>query len=527
MASRWYFSAAGTIAGVEPAYDAGWNYTTEASRRALLAAKSASESLTIGTQIGPWTATAGQTALDRQYISEPLKAQTISGTFKGQVMTREYATTDNVDRLFVAVKVVSNDGTTVRATLFARANATTTLEFISNVTHRNKRIADGDTLSSYDCTDGDRLLIEIGYSNSTAGTTPEASARWGAPTGTNDLPENETQTTAGVGWIEFSADIGRLFTFTPSDGVALGGAASTQKINVYTASVSGGTTLAGAAEISKVHVFTASVSGGTDLAGAADTLYEPNSSNTYTYSPSGGVSLNGDAATVKVSVYTASVSGGVTLAGEAAIARTLVASASGGVTLSGSAATSEIAVYTATVSGGTAIGGAAALARTYSPAASGGTVLAGAAATSYLPAGSTEYPYTATGGVTLNGTAVTQYVEAAPQLQDSSGGGGYVVNRPRRIPTFRGVELPDPWKRYTYTGSGGPKLGGSAAVSHRKVFGWFGAGKMALGGEAKTYKPKRIRFTGSGGPRIDGKSLSFMFSPVLDEQEALELLVLD
>jgi hypothetical protein len=211
-----YFSAASSTHGITPSFDAGWNYTSEALRRDLLTAKSAGESLTIGTQIGPWTATAGQTALDRQYISGQLQAQTISGTFTGQLMTREYATTDNVDQLYVAVKVISSDGATVRATLFAFANATTTAEFINNATHRNKRIADGDALSSYTCIEGDRLLIEIGYRNSTAGTTPEGSARWGAPSATGNLPANETQTTDGVGFVTFSGTI--LFYTPPASG---------------------------------------------------------------------------------------------------------------------------------------------------------------------------------------------------------------------------------------------------------------------------------------------------------------------
>jgi hypothetical protein len=205
--TRLYFSAASDTTGITPSFDGGWNYTTEAVRRDILTAKSASESLTVGVQIGAWSNTAGQTALDRQYLSGPLQAQTISGTFKGQLMVREYNNADNVDRLFVAVKVVSSDGATVRATLFSLANASTTAEFINNATHRNKIIANGDALSSYTCIEGDRLLVEIGYSNSGSGTTPEASAKWGAPSSGSDLPENETQTTDGVGWLEFSGNV--------------------------------------------------------------------------------------------------------------------------------------------------------------------------------------------------------------------------------------------------------------------------------------------------------------------------------
>jgi hypothetical protein len=576
VASRWYFSAAGTIAGVEPAYDAGWNYATEASRRALLAAKSASESLTIGTQIGPWSNTAGQTALDRQYISEPLKAQTISGTFKGQVMTREYATTDNVDRLFVAVKVVSNDGTTVRATLFARANATTTVEFINNVSHRNKRIADGDALSSYDCIDGDRLLIEIGYSNSTAGTTPEASARWGAPTGTNDLPENETQTTAGVGWIEFSADVGRLFTFTPTDGVVLSGAATTSYevgTTVYTFAPSGGVTLAGAATVERVNVWSVTPSGGVTLAGAAGiaATYAPLVSGGVTlagtaplattraypvsggvelagtgtiavaYAPpvAGGITLAGAAATeyavAGVTEYPYQPSGGVTLGGAAAVATAVVVLPSGGIELSGAAETLTVAVYTAAVSGGVTLGGTAAIAVSRAlqtaggvvlsgtaglsvglvPSVSGGVTLAGAASTIYIEAGTaTDYVYLPSGGLTAVGSATTEYRPFRRAASGGGGGGGRTAH-PAGL-----------WRRpveYVHRVSGSVALSGAATTYQPLNVQVIGGSVVSLGGAADVRFPIRsyrsvVRF----GVRPQGRSS--YFSPVNDEREALALL---
>lgn len=204
MATRLYFSAAVNSTTLTPTVDAGWNYTSEKVIRSLLLEKNTTETSTDGVQIGPWTATAGQKALDRQYISPPLAPQTISGTFKGQVMVKEIVATDNVDQLYVVVKVINSAGT-VAGTPFAFANATTTLEF--GTVSTNKKIADGDALTSYQCAYGDRLLIEIGYSNSTAGTTPEATGKWGAPAATADLPEDETATTVGVAWVEFSMNI--------------------------------------------------------------------------------------------------------------------------------------------------------------------------------------------------------------------------------------------------------------------------------------------------------------------------------
>ncbi len=490
MATRLYFSAAASTSGLTPSFDAGWNYNSEALRRDLLRAKSAGESLTIGTQIGPWTATAGQTALDRQFISAPLAAQTISGTFAGQVMAREYATTDNVDQLYVAVKVINSSGTVV-ATLYALGNATTTLEFISNVSHRNKRIADGDALTSYACASGDRLLVEIGYRNSTAATTPEASAKWGAPSSGTDLPQNETQTTDGVGWIELSGNLAWLYTATVSGGVTLSGVASTLKNSVFTASVSGGATLFGSATTSHLAVNTYSPSGGATLSGSATTSYEAASGSTFTYSPSGGVVLAGSAAIART--ITAQVSGGVTLSGTASTTRTFARSGTGSVTLAGAATTARVVVQTALVSGGITLAGAAGiakgrvfapsggitlsgaatLARTRAIATTGGVTLSGAAATSLVLAGAaTEYPYTGSGGIEFGGVAATSRVSATAYEVTPDFMGSHFV-----APLIELDRTPPPVKwTYSYSGKKRVGLAGTAvsalvSVKHYQYFG--------------------------------------------------------
>lgn len=224
MATRFYFPLTTPPDGAITPSLAAWNYTTEVLRRKMVTAKPTGDAITQGSQIGPWTATAGQTAVDRQYISAPLAAgQTISGTVAAQVMVREFATTDNVDRGLLAIKVVSADGATLRATLLALGNYGPTLEFISNATCRNKTFADGDAITTYTPTiEGDRIVVEIGYQNSTAGTTPEAAAKYGG--NATDLPVNETQTTNGAPWIEFSANL--TFQSLTGTGAVTAGAAT-------------------------------------------------------------------------------------------------------------------------------------------------------------------------------------------------------------------------------------------------------------------------------------------------------------
>jgi YD repeat-containing protein len=196
--SRVYFST--TAESVAPAFHSQWNYTSEAARYKLSKTKGTSI-VAAGTRIGPWTT--GTLALDRQYVSDPLAAQTISGTVRGYMMMREYAGTDDVGYAYATMKVVSNDGTTLRGTLLTLSVYQGSFsEFINNASHKNETIFSSTTsITSLAVQDGDRLVIEIGYSDLT-GSSPEASSMWGenAP----DCATNETDTTACAGWVEFT-----------------------------------------------------------------------------------------------------------------------------------------------------------------------------------------------------------------------------------------------------------------------------------------------------------------------------------
>lgn len=212
MPTRFWFPL-DTLPDVNPPFQGAWGATAEALRRCLVTTKGAS-AITVGTQIDI-AAGAGSNALDRQYTSARLAAgQQVGGrALTGQLMVREYATTDNVDRELIWAGIVSADGQTLRTTLLSLANYGPTLEFINNATHRNKTLADGDLLQgTYVTVAGDRLVFEFGPSNSTAGTTPQASAKWGE--NATDLPVNETQTADGAGWIEIS---GSTLVFLPPD----------------------------------------------------------------------------------------------------------------------------------------------------------------------------------------------------------------------------------------------------------------------------------------------------------------------
>ncbi|WP_268541867.1 fibronectin type III domain-containing protein, partial [Candidatus Nitrosotenuis cloacae] len=201
--TRLYFARTAASA-VNPTFGS-WSETDSSVSRQLLAAKSASESLGTGTRL-LWTV--GNTQLDRQYVSAPMNAgiSFSSTTIKLQLACREFNTADNsVPR--ISAKIVSQDGTVLRQTLLSIANYGTTAEYINNASLRNVQFANGDALSgTYATVAGDRLVIEIGHAD-TAGATPEAQCRYGAPSSTADHGENNSETTALVPWVEFSNTI--------------------------------------------------------------------------------------------------------------------------------------------------------------------------------------------------------------------------------------------------------------------------------------------------------------------------------
>lgn len=141
----------------------------------------------------------------RQYVSDILGAQTISGNITGQFQATETFANDN---LFLSMKVLvcSQDGTTTRATLLAitRSSASEIGTSLAN------RTFPSTALSSYACAEGDRIVIEIGVggsiSSGTGGTIGHnGSLRFGCSASSGDLPvDNTTTTTTYRPWVQFS-----------------------------------------------------------------------------------------------------------------------------------------------------------------------------------------------------------------------------------------------------------------------------------------------------------------------------------
>jgi len=164
--------------------------------------------LNTGTSINVGT-TGTKTALDRYYVSPPLAgAQTLSGTV--QLYTRAIAAAGGPIRSYAEIFVVSNDGSTVRGTLLSAAQYVATN--ISSVQQISKAWFNGNSMSSVNANDLDRIVIGIGYQNTASSGTVGASAAYGdfntsTHTDIADGPANESNTTNVTGWIEFSGTI--------------------------------------------------------------------------------------------------------------------------------------------------------------------------------------------------------------------------------------------------------------------------------------------------------------------------------
>lgn len=210
---RFYFSnPAVEAAAVSPSPGSLWDTNTlvDGGRRGLLSPARR------GTAMGDlvidnYATTQGDDMIWGQFVSSPLAAQTIDGTFKCYMRAREEITSDDFASQIV-IRVVSQDGTTEQAVLYAGQTETSdppTSEWTTTTTNRGFPRAGllPASLTSYACANGDRLVVEVGARTfRTSGTATARDIRVG-DAAASDLPENETSTSDFCPWIEFSDTI--------------------------------------------------------------------------------------------------------------------------------------------------------------------------------------------------------------------------------------------------------------------------------------------------------------------------------
>jgi len=155
------------------------------------------------------TGTPGDNALVLLFVSDPLAAQTISGTVKGQFSIGQLdPDTDGYSQLIL--RVVSGDGATVRGVLLAAHAEPKSSEFWTQPGFRNRKMPlaaiSPASLSSLAVSEGDRLVFEIGFKS--AGTVADDCDFWYGDAQAIDLPEDETTSQSNRNpWIELSGAI--------------------------------------------------------------------------------------------------------------------------------------------------------------------------------------------------------------------------------------------------------------------------------------------------------------------------------
>jgi len=219
-ATRLYFPLTEAAPVAPPSPGAEWGHNNGVTRKLLTTPDASALTTTAYTPDGADHGV-NTDALHRQYVSDAIPAQTVQGNVKLQLQALE-AHANNNQFVSLVVKVISNDGVTVRGTALAitRDALETTTSLV------NRQFADA-ALGAVVAQANDRILVELGLGGTPGGgggaQGHNGSIRWGCDASSGDLPEDDTQTgTTYRGWVEFSADL-----FNPSgppeyhgDGVA-------------------------------------------------------------------------------------------------------------------------------------------------------------------------------------------------------------------------------------------------------------------------------------------------------------------
>lgn len=207
MPRRLYFSTAAAPV-TPPAADAAWQETAGSNNLALVRTPD-NTALTTVTRAEAVTTT-NYSVLLRRFVSEPLAAQTITGTVVALLRARESNAAGNMSGE-MTVKVITGDGSTVRGTLYAHpAHTTNAEEWTTTLSARPFPRGASITpanVTSVSAQAGDRLLIELGYvAVNTSSTSYSGELSIGAPTAGADLSA-VAETATNRGWLEFSQDL--------------------------------------------------------------------------------------------------------------------------------------------------------------------------------------------------------------------------------------------------------------------------------------------------------------------------------
>lgn len=203
--TRFYLPAEGSgVPNISPAFDSGWEQTGEATRLKLLYKPSLSVLSTLANTTNrtiPITTT--QDVLCNQFVGDPMPTQIINSDCKFSAVIRvaESVSTANAN-MRVVVRVVSQDGSIVRGTLFSTDGATEFPVPVSEAT----RIISQQSITALLVQPGDRIVVELGSHLAGPTTSGTYYMRQGNSAAT-DFALTSGLTTDLNPWVEFSTDL--------------------------------------------------------------------------------------------------------------------------------------------------------------------------------------------------------------------------------------------------------------------------------------------------------------------------------
>jgi hypothetical protein len=202
MATRFYLPASGTPPLSSLAVAADWEQSTGLVRLPTYTYK---RNTALANSNRTWPSTSTQQWVWYQYQSDPLMlpySWTTSDTVS-MVLGKLAETSLNGDtHLAYVIKVVSNDGTTVRGVIGLYHATSSEFPLTASAATRIHS-ARTNGASNFSSQIGDRIIIELG----THGVTPAAESiqfRVGDPTATSDFALTEALTTDLCSWVELS-----------------------------------------------------------------------------------------------------------------------------------------------------------------------------------------------------------------------------------------------------------------------------------------------------------------------------------
>jgi hypothetical protein len=205
MATRFYLPSSGTPPLSSLAKDSAWELETGLVRLPTVTEKS---NTALATSTRTWPATTTQQWCWYQFQSEPLLTALSWTTAEAVSMVigkLAETTTSGDSHLVYSVRVVSNDGSTVRGTIGLYHATSTELALMASAATRihSARVTGATNFNSQV---GDRIIIEIGLH----GVTPALEAiqmRIGDPTATDNFALTAALTTDLVSWVLLTQNV--------------------------------------------------------------------------------------------------------------------------------------------------------------------------------------------------------------------------------------------------------------------------------------------------------------------------------